>query len=88
MSAIEDAEALSAYLRKATSDPASIHEALDHVFRVRHKRASSCQSRSRAAGLVASDNIGKQSPDELFALWIYPGAEKYEAEHPEMVIPK
>lgn len=90
MSAIEDAEALSIFLRAVapSSDTKAINEALQHVFRVRYKRASLCQTRSRAMGLLASEKIGKQSSDELFELWMYPGATQWEVERPDMVLPE
>jgi 2-polyprenyl-6-methoxyphenol hydroxylase-like FAD-dependent oxidoreductase len=90
MSAIEDAEALSIHLPKlaSSSDTKAINEVLQHVFRVRYKRASLCQTRSRAMGLLASEKIGKQSSDELFELWMYPGAAQWELERPDMILPE
>lgn len=90
MSAIEDAEALSMYLREVTptSNPKAVNHALQHAFRVRYKRASFCQTRSRAMGLLAWDKNNKQSSDELFELWMYPGAAQWEVARPDMILPE
>lgn len=86
MSAIEDAEALSVYLRKASLGQISVQDAIDHTFRVRYKRASLCQTRSRAWSMAAVHKAGKEPTDNIFELWIYPGAERWEVEHPDMVL--
>lgn len=86
MSALEDAEALATCLRDITvgSDPKSINDALQRVFRLRYKRASECQLRSRAVGLGLPPS--KTATEDLFDLWTYPGAEKWEVERPDMVL--
>jgi 2-polyprenyl-6-methoxyphenol hydroxylase-like FAD-dependent oxidoreductase len=83
MSAIEDAEALSAYLRDATRD--SVPEALDHAFRVRYRRASQVQYDSRVEGIHAGP---PPPPERLLEIWNYPGALKWEVEQPELVLKK
>jgi hypothetical protein len=82
MSAIEDAEALSFYLRNATRD--TVHEALFRTFRVRYKRASLCQAQSRLHGLHAKPS--KNTMEVLLELWTYPGAEQWSIQRPDMII--
>lgn len=88
MSAIEDAEALSVFLRKASLGHGSTQDALDRTFRVRYKRASLCQTRSRAWSIASVRKAGKKPTDDVFELWMYPGAERWEVEHPDMVLSK
>jgi 2-polyprenyl-6-methoxyphenol hydroxylase-like FAD-dependent oxidoreductase len=82
MCAIEDAEALAFVLR--SSSVADVHAALLRAFRLRYKRASECQAASRAEGLGAPPN--PNSGKEAFARWMYPGAERWEVERPDMVV--
>jgi 2-polyprenyl-6-methoxyphenol hydroxylase-like FAD-dependent oxidoreductase len=83
LTAIEDAEALYVTLRDATR--ATVHDCLQRAFRIRYKRASACQADSRSQGL--------QSPPfphamkNLYSLWDYPRAERWEVERPDMVLP-
>lgn len=100
--AFEDAEALSLYLREVDSgrDTAAIHDALDRVFRVRHPRTAFIHDISRAAGIGEQAkryrtkmNEGTESKrmDRMkwFAfLWDYRGAEAWEREMPDWVLPK
>jgi 2-polyprenyl-6-methoxyphenol hydroxylase-like FAD-dependent oxidoreductase len=83
MTAIEDAEALGAFLRGV--DRAGVHAALRRVFRVRFRRASAVQAASRRDSLV-----GKPVPDEEagngFQMWDYVSAEQWEREQPDMVL--
>jgi 2-polyprenyl-6-methoxyphenol hydroxylase-like FAD-dependent oxidoreductase len=81
LSAIEDAEALYITLRDANR--ATVHESLQRAFRIRHKRASSCQAASRREGLTAPPN--PHAVRDVSALWDYIGAERWEAERPEML---
>jgi 2-polyprenyl-6-methoxyphenol hydroxylase-like FAD-dependent oxidoreductase len=85
MSAIEDAEALSVYLRHATSDASSVHAALMQMFRVRFKRASQCQELSRVNNILNVEPNANKG-DMTLRLWTYPGAEQWAAEHREMVL--
>jgi 2-polyprenyl-6-methoxyphenol hydroxylase-like FAD-dependent oxidoreductase len=80
LSAIEDAEALGAFLRGATR--ADVPAALQRVFRARFRRASVFQQNSRANGLYSAS----AGADGLFAQWEYTGAEAWERERPEMVL--
>jgi 2-polyprenyl-6-methoxyphenol hydroxylase-like FAD-dependent oxidoreductase len=81
VSAIEDAEALSVFLRGAA--PESVHAALQQVFRVRYKRVSEIQAASRAGGLRAPPD--PKSGEALMRLWIYPGAQRWADERPDMM---
>jgi 2-polyprenyl-6-methoxyphenol hydroxylase-like FAD-dependent oxidoreductase len=85
MSAIEDAEALALYLRGASSDAGSVHEALMWVFRVRLKRASECQALSRANNILHV-RTGADMGDDVARMWRYSGAERWAAERPDMVL--
>lgn len=85
--AIEDAEALSAYLfdvsQGSVSDSADIQKALDHVFRVRFRRATRWQMMSRRSGLRSKETAPSGPPQ-----WEkpYPGAVEWEKTRPEMVL--
>jgi salicylate hydroxylase len=89
---IEDAEALGAFLRAASTS--EVPEALHHVFRVRYRRASRMQAASRAGGISKREykQGGTMSPAdgmrEIAAGWMYDGSEKWEKERPEMVLSK
>jgi 2-polyprenyl-6-methoxyphenol hydroxylase-like FAD-dependent oxidoreductase len=78
--AIEDAEALGAFLRGAAR--ADVPAALQRVFRARFRRASEFQKNSRATGLYSAST----GADGLVAQWEYAGAEAWESERPEMVL--
>lgn len=82
MSAIEDAEALSFFLRGVTADKA--HDALLKVYRLRYKRTSMCQAMSRDYGVHAKPN--KTRGEEILRLWLYPGAESWATQRPDMVL--
>jgi 2-polyprenyl-6-methoxyphenol hydroxylase-like FAD-dependent oxidoreductase len=82
MSAIEDAEALAFALRGVPA--AGVHAALQRAFRLRYKRASDCQAASRAECLFAPPN--PQGGTQMFERWCYPGAERWEAERPDMIL--
>jgi salicylate hydroxylase len=82
MSAIEDAEALSAFLRGVA--PEGVHDALMRTFRVRYKRASECQSGSRKEGLFSAPN--PNTKEDALRRWDYPGAEKWEKERSDMIL--
>jgi 2-polyprenyl-6-methoxyphenol hydroxylase-like FAD-dependent oxidoreductase len=82
LSSIEDAEALAVTLRSATRE--TVHECLQRAFRIRFKRASACQLNSRREGILSPPN--SQATEDLFALWDYPGAERWEVERPDMVL--
>jgi 2-polyprenyl-6-methoxyphenol hydroxylase-like FAD-dependent oxidoreductase len=85
MSAIEDAEALSVFLRHVTpGSPTSVHNALLQAYRVRYKRASMCQLASRAEGINSEQK--PDSGEEILRIWTYPGAERWAAERPDMVL--
>lgn len=79
--AIEDAEAVAAFLRHA--DAGTVPEALRRTFRVRYKRASRAQALSRAANLL---NGGQKGNYSMSASWDYHGAERWEKEHPDDVL--
>jgi 2-polyprenyl-6-methoxyphenol hydroxylase-like FAD-dependent oxidoreductase len=85
MSAIEDAEALSAFLRTASSDLHSIDSALKHVYRVRFKRTSWYQARSRATGLSAP--ISGPEAIEVLDFGVYTSATQWELQRPDMILP-
>jgi 2-polyprenyl-6-methoxyphenol hydroxylase-like FAD-dependent oxidoreductase len=82
VSAIEDAEALSVFLRGAIPD--SVHDALQRVFRVRYKRVSEIQAGSRADGLLSPPD--PHAGEVMMRLWDYPGAQRWMDERPEMVL--
>jgi salicylate hydroxylase len=82
LSAIEDGEALGVFLRGV--DRAGVSAALHRVHRVRAARAADFQAKSRADGLRGGDKIAGTRGGDLFAMWMYPGAERWEAEHPEL----
>jgi 2-polyprenyl-6-methoxyphenol hydroxylase-like FAD-dependent oxidoreductase len=82
LSAIEDAEALSAFLLNTAPD--AVHAALQQVFRVRYKRASEIQAESRADGIDAPPR--PQSEAQFVRMWSYGGAWKWMEERPEMVL--
>jgi salicylate hydroxylase len=83
ISAIEDAEALYITLRTATRD--TVHECLQRAFRIRFKRTAECQAASRREGILAPPN--PQGGEDIFMLWDYPGAERWEAERSDMILP-
>jgi 2-polyprenyl-6-methoxyphenol hydroxylase-like FAD-dependent oxidoreductase len=82
MSAIEDAEAISFYLRGANRD--TVHDALLQAFRARYKRASWAQAKSRADGLLVA--APRNSAEDLMELWTYPGAEQWVMQRPDMIM--
>jgi hypothetical protein len=86
MSAIEDAEALSVYLRHATADAGSVHAALMQTFRVRFKRASECQRLSHANSILHERPGGPDNGRDVLRIWGYGGAERWAAERPEMIL--
>lgn len=79
LSAIEDAEALGAFLRNVA--PHGVHEALQRVFRVRFKRTAEFQLKSR---------FSKQAPpapiEEQLHFWNYSDAARWEFERSDMVL--
>jgi 2-polyprenyl-6-methoxyphenol hydroxylase-like FAD-dependent oxidoreductase len=81
--AIEDAEALGAFLKETTTD--GVSETLRRVFRVRYKRASRAQAASHATNLKNGEGNAEQAV-AVVRLWDYYGAEKWEKEHPEDVL--
>jgi salicylate hydroxylase len=81
--ALEDAEALGAFLRDASR--ASAPEALHRTFRARYKRASFIQARSHARGLGHVSD-GAEDARTMGALWAYHGVEAWEKEGKEMVL--
>jgi salicylate hydroxylase len=81
-SAIEDAEALGVFLRGVGR--AGVSAALQRVYRVRAARAADFQAKSRADGLRGGDKLAGGRGGDVFAMWMYPGAERWEAEHPEL----
>jgi 2-polyprenyl-6-methoxyphenol hydroxylase-like FAD-dependent oxidoreductase len=85
MSAIEDAEAIAAYLRGSTADAKSVHDALTQVFRVRFKRTAECQALSRAHNILHL-RTGADLSSKILEMWVYSGAERWAAERPDMVL--
>jgi 2-polyprenyl-6-methoxyphenol hydroxylase-like FAD-dependent oxidoreductase len=77
LSAIEDAEALGAFLRGV--DRNGVHNALRRVFRVRYRRTSEIQAASRRESLTGT-------PGGQLETYDYVGAEKWEREKPDMVL--
>jgi hypothetical protein len=75
--AIEDAEALGQYLQDATVN--EIDTALDHVFRVRFKRATRFQLLSHREGLRMKRTPNGRERDYL-------GAKEWETSFPDMVV--
>lgn len=90
--ALEDAEALGAFLRGVT--PEGVPDALQRVFSVRYARASMTQQNSRMGRLdrKAEDGAAKASIKALDPMqfrdfsWKYFGAERWEKEQPEFVL--
>jgi 2-polyprenyl-6-methoxyphenol hydroxylase-like FAD-dependent oxidoreductase len=80
-SAIEDAEALAFTLRDATA--MSVPSALLRTFAIRSKRAIKFQTASRARGLHGK--LDTEDGAKALEGWIYPGAQKWAEEHPDMV---
>lgn len=81
--AIEDAEALGAFLKETSAD--RVPETLRRVFRVRYKRASRAQAASHATNLQNGDGNSEQAL-AVVRLWDYYGAENWEKDHPEDVL--
>ncbi|WWC64322.1 uncharacterized protein I303_106932 [Kwoniella dejecticola CBS 10117] len=95
--AIEDAEAVQAYLSNAAAD--DVHEALEKIYKVRIKRATYIQQISRGSGLgnmrkVYRAKLGQVEEDDAplnpgqyrdFS-WNYFGALDWEKTHPEWVM--
>jgi salicylate hydroxylase len=91
--ALEDAEALGAFLKGVSRD--NVNAALERVFKVRYVRATETQRISRFVGLgpkaiAAGKAQGTKGIDAMqfrdFS-WKYYGAERWEKEHPEHVLP-
>lgn len=92
--AIEDAEALGAFLEGVSR--AGVNEALRRVFNVRYKRASYIQHISRASGLGEMRRsklpTGDILPETLNPLqfskfcWEYYGAKRWEKEEPTWIV--
>jgi 2-polyprenyl-6-methoxyphenol hydroxylase-like FAD-dependent oxidoreductase len=80
--AIEDAEALGAFLQHASR--ADAPGALRHAFAARFRRASAFQALSRAHDIY---NAPRAEEAALFERWNYPGVEQWVREHPDMVLP-
>lgn len=97
--AIEDGEALCAFLRDVGPD--GVHDALERVFRVRYKRATYIQEASREGGLgemrtkylMKHGGVGDaiDGPINPFKYqkftWEYYGALDWEKNKPEWVLP-
>lgn len=91
--ALEDAEALGAFLRGVS--PSEVPAALERVFKVRYNRASLTQSNSRLGGLARKVAEGENAlpiktinPLQFREFsWKYYGAEMWEKEQPDFVLP-
>jgi 2-polyprenyl-6-methoxyphenol hydroxylase-like FAD-dependent oxidoreductase len=81
-SAIEDAEALGHYLRSVSGSAPHVHTALQHVMRVRFRRASRFQALSHDEGLQGGEKHSRSIVQE----GSYPGAARWEIERPDMVL--
>jgi 2-polyprenyl-6-methoxyphenol hydroxylase-like FAD-dependent oxidoreductase len=82
-SAIEDAEALAAFLHDAT--PATVPAELVRAFAVRYKRATAFQTASRVQNSTAPPDPADS--ERVLRVYAYPGAERWAAENPGMVLP-
>jgi salicylate hydroxylase len=91
--ALEDAEALAAFLKDVP--PSGVTAALERVYKARYVRATETQRISRFVGLgpksiaagKAQDAKGIDAMQFRDFNWKYYGAERWEKEHPEHVLP-
>jgi 2-polyprenyl-6-methoxyphenol hydroxylase-like FAD-dependent oxidoreductase len=86
--AIEDAEAVGAYLEGVSR--AEVPDALDRIFRGRFRRATSFQKASRAWTEGGEQQNGEHADlkeeSALFEEWNYPGVKAWIGQHPEMML--
>jgi hypothetical protein len=84
MSAIEDAEAVGAFLRGV--DRAGVNVALRRAYRVRFNRATEVQAASRRECIVVGLPGSARRPGAGLQQFDYQNAEQWEREHPDMVL--
>jgi 2-polyprenyl-6-methoxyphenol hydroxylase-like FAD-dependent oxidoreductase len=83
-SAIEDAEAISHYLKGVSRSGEDIHAALQRAFRVRFRRTARFQLISRREGIQGPAPTQKSVVEDMS----YFGAARWEMERPDMVLKK